>query len=84
MIGYFHYAVPKGSPAVLPEERPAGNGKPSRREMAMRIFSFLDADGDGKVPVDSVPGRMQEMAKRLDQNSDGVVTKEEIAQAADE
>ncbi len=84
MIGYFHYAVPKGSPAVLPEERPAGNGQPSRREMAMRIFSFLDADGDGKVPVDSVPGRMQEMAKRLDQNSDGVVTKEEIAQAADE
>ena len=96
MIGYFHYAVPKGSPTVMPGEgrggtrrdgrRPEGgdsDGTPSRSETAMRIFRFLDGDGDGKVPVADVPARMQEMAQRVDSNGDGVITAEEMAAAAE-
>ena len=84
MIGYFHYAVPKGSPTVMPEKpRRGGNGQPSRAEAAMRIFRFLDGDGDGKVPLDAVPGRMQEMAKRIDRNGDGILTEDEMTAAAE-
>jgi len=84
MIGYFHYAVPKGTPIVMAEpRRRGGNGQPSRVEVAMRIFRFLDGDGDGKVPVADVPGRMQEMAKRIDANGDGVLTEEEMTTAAE-
>jgi Ca2+-binding EF-hand superfamily protein len=49
----------------------------------MRIFRFLDGDGDGKVPVADVPARMQEMAQRVDSNGDGVITAEEMAAAAE-
>lgn len=85
MIGYFHYAVPKGTPIVMEEpRRRGGNGQPSRAEAAMRIFRFLDGDGDGKVPVADVPGRMQEMAKRIDANGDGVLTEEEMTTAAEQ
>ena len=84
MIGYFHYAVPKGSPTVMPEKAGGGgNGQPSRVEAAMRIFRFLDGDGDGKVPLDAVPGRMQEIAKRIDRNGDGILTEEEMKAAAE-
>ena len=84
MIGYFHYAVPKGSPTVMPEKAGGGgNGQPSRVEAAMRIFRFLDGDGDGKEPLDAVPGRMQEIAKRIDRNGDGILTEEEMKAAAE-
>ncbi len=84
MIGYFHYAVPKGTPIVMPES-PRGNrgGNGSRAEAAMRIFRFLDGDGDGKVPVADVPERMQEMAKRIDSNADGFLTEDEMKAAAE-
>ena len=49
----------------------------------MRIFRFLDGDGDGKVPLDAVPGRMQEIAKRIDRNGDGILTEEEMKAAAE-
>jgi peroxiredoxin len=84
MIGYFHYAVPKGSPTVMPEKaRGGGNGQPSRVEAAMRIFRFLDGDGDGKVPIDALPGRMQGKAKKIDRNGDGILTEEEMTAAAE-
>ncbi len=84
MIGYFHYAVPKGTPIVMPEN-PRGNrgGGGSRAEAAMRIFRFLDGDGDGKVPVSEVPAQMQDMAKRIDADGDGVLTEDEMAAAAE-
>jgi peroxiredoxin/mono/diheme cytochrome c family protein len=83
MIGYFHYAVPVGTPATLPDEQ-AGNGRPSRAAAALRIFTFLDGDGDGRVPVEDVPGRMRDMAKRLDTDGDGILTRDEVTRAAAE
>ena len=86
MIGYFHYAVPKGSPAVMAggrrRNRDDDGGPSSRVEAAMRIFRFLDTDDDDRVSVADVPERMQEMAKRIDSDGDGVLTKAEMRTAA--
>lgn len=71
MIGYFDYAVPKNTPR--PGERIA------RGDRVQRLFSSLDANGDGRIVLDEVPQRHHELFDRLDKNDDAELTLKEVS-----
>lgn len=71
MIGYFDYAVPKGTPEP---------GQTIRRgDRVARLFARLDADGDGRIVLDEVPRRQQELFKKLDRNEDAELDMKELS-----
>jgi hypothetical protein len=81
MIGYFHYSVAlnaSGAGGVAPATRARGLVRNAAR---IRIFDALDRDGDDSVDLKNVPAQFREAAQRLDLNSDGVLTREEVESA---
>ena len=70
MIGYFDYAVPKGTP--LPGEHVA------RGDRVQRLFYRLDADGDGRIRLSEAPARHHDLFHRLDKDKDGELTMKEL------
>jgi peroxiredoxin len=76
MIGYFHYAVPKGA-----EPPKQADTEPSRQDAGaqrQRIFNLLDTDSDDRVIVAEIPKKYRDAAAALDRNADGVLTRQEI------
>jgi len=71
MIGYFDYAVPKGT--RQPGERIA------RGDRVERLFNRLDANGDGRIELDEVTERQRELFHRLDKDQDGQLTLREVS-----
>ena len=47
-------------------------------QMADRVFSRRDADGDGKLSGDEIPERMAAMLQRLDTNGDNAIERSEF------
>lgn len=80
MIGYFHVAVPReeASRAKRQMNRRGGGGARGGAAVAKMIFQQLDQDRDGRVAIDQVPPRLQEAAKRLDRNRDGILERSEL------
>ncbi|MEX0676063.1 MAG: redoxin domain-containing protein [Pirellulales bacterium] len=71
MIGFYVEVFPKGK---MPA-RPSG-GRPEFEPK--QFFAALDADGDGKLTKDELPGRLKERFSLVDTNGDGAVTEEEL------
>lgn len=71
MIGFYVEVFPKGK---VPE-RPSG-GRPEFDPA--QFFAALDANGDGKLTKDELPGRLRERFSLVDTNGDGYVTEEEL------
>jgi peroxiredoxin len=69
MIGYFDYAVPKGTPA-------AGEIVP-RGDRVARLFRRLDANGDGRVQRSEIPTKYRDLFQQLDVDGDGELTLQE-------
>lgn len=60
--------------------RPGGPGGPGQgRPDPAELLARLDQDGNGKISRDEVPGRMAQRFDQLDKNSDGYLTKDELA-----
>jgi peroxiredoxin len=80
MIGYFHVAVPieEASQAKRQMNRRGGGAARGGPAVAKMIFQQLDQDRDGKVAIDQVPPRLQQAAKRLDKNGDGILERSEL------
>lgn len=78
MIGYFHYAVPRGElkPAAPTMRQRAADA--SRRNGRLRIFERIDSDGDGKITRSQTPAQLHETFDRLDQNGDRILTRSEV------
>jgi peroxiredoxin len=71
MIGFYVEMFPKGQ---VPE-RPSGGMNEFDPE---QIFVTMDANSDGKLVEDELPGPLKERFKLVDSNGDGVVTQEEL------
>ncbi|HEV3299716.1 MAG TPA: redoxin domain-containing protein [Planctomycetaceae bacterium] len=74
MIGFYFEVFPKGR---VPERSSGGRGGGGFD--AEQVFKSLDANGDGKLTKDELPGRFAARFTLADANGDGVVTKEELA-----
>ncbi|MEM9827512.1 MAG: redoxin domain-containing protein, partial [Planctomycetota bacterium] len=72
MIGYFHYAVKKGTP-----ESDQGRRYVGRSIAKMRQFEKLDPDNDGRVARSDTPRLLRTIFDRMDRNEDGTLTREE-------
>lgn len=71
MIGFYVEMFPKGE---MPERPSGGMGEFDPEQ----IFVTMDANGDGKLLPDELPGPLRERFKMVDQNGDGEVTQEEL------
>ena len=77
MIGYYHYAVPVGEPTGLEDDSAlAAVGRSLNR---MEIYNRIDQDNDGRLAHEDAPADIQSTFKQLDANSDGVLTRKEVA-----
>lgn len=75
----FAAANTDGQPGVtLQEFEPAFWAE--RREMMVRAFQRLDADGDGTVTPEEFSGRTGGMVARMDRNGDGALSPEDRGQ----
>jgi len=64
-----------------PMEDDASNNRNNADEFVARMMNF-DKNDDGKLTMDEVPERAQEMLKRADSNSDDTISREELVTAA--
>ncbi len=48
------------------------------------MIAHLDRNGDGVLPRDEVPGRMQQRFETVDANRDGALSAEEITAAMEQ
>ncbi|MCA9258610.1 MAG: EF-hand domain-containing protein, partial [Planctomycetales bacterium] len=71
MIGYFHYAVPRGVPL---EGKAIAAG-----DRVERLFRRFDVNHDGKIEWEETPPRRRELFERLDRDHDKILTMEEVA-----
>jgi hypothetical protein len=71
MIGFYVEMFPKGE---MPERPSGGQGELDPEQ----IFVTMDANGDGQLVPDELPGPLRERFKLVDINADGVVTQEEL------
>jgi len=89
MIGYFHYATPLTTGGRLPTATRGNVRKEERTRMArevtrMRKFDALDKDGDGQLAKADVPVDLYPIFNNLDNNRDGIVTREEVVLGDDD
>lgn len=63
------------------EGGPRGGGEGDASDFVDRMMQN-DTDGDGKVSAEEAPERMKNFFERLDGDSDGFLTKEEITEAS--
>ncbi|WP_417735737.1 redoxin domain-containing protein [Rosistilla oblonga] len=78
MIGYFHYAVPRGeakADAATMRQRAADE---VRRNTRLRVFERIDIDGDGKITRKQTPAQLHATFDRLDRNGDSILTRAEV------
>jgi hypothetical protein len=73
MIGFYVEVFPKGE---MPE-RPSG-GRSLDQITPEKVFASLDANKDGKLTKDEVPGRIAERFDMVDLNRDGAVSVKEL------
>jgi hypothetical protein len=71
MIGFYVEMFPKDQ---VPERPSGGMGEFDPEQ----IFVTMDANGDGKLVIDELPGPLRERFKLVDSNGDGGVTQEEL------
>ena len=62
--------------------RGEGGGRGGDSEAFVNRMLENDTDGDGKVSLEEAPERMQNFFERLDGDSDGFLTREEITEAS--
>lgn len=53
-------------------------GRHDGRALGDRLFQRLDKDGDGRITIAELPARMRTHISAIDQNKDGVLTKDEF------
>ena len=73
MIGFYVEVFPKGQ---MPA-RPSG-GRSSEQFTPDKVLAAFDANKDGKLTKDEMPGRFAERFEFIDQNHDGEVSKQEL------
>ena len=73
MIGFYVEVFPKGE---VPEKPSGGRGLENLTPD--KVFVTLDANKDGKLTQEELPGRIAERFKLADQNGDGEVSVEEL------
>ncbi len=72
MIGFFVERFPKGQAP----EKPSG-GRPDQLD-PKQVFASLDADKDGKLSKEEVPGKFADKFAFIDSDGDGSVSEEEL------
>lgn len=80
MIGYFDIAVPVDPVTFAKAEaaRAAKAPKIDWKRKARKVVKRFDKNGDGRISRDEIPDRLARVFKRMDLNSDEVVTVEEL------
>lgn len=75
---------PAGDTRPNGDARPSGDGRPAGAPgNPGPFFAQMDRNGDGKISKDEAPDRMKDAFDRLDSNSDGFLTVEEIRAIAE-
>jgi hypothetical protein len=72
MIGFYVEVFPKGQMPARPSGGRSGRFDPKA------MFKSLDANGDGKLVKEELPGRLAERFELVDSNGDGSVTEQEL------
>jgi len=78
MIGYFHYAVPRGAKDDDAESPKQEMADLIRRAGVLRVFERLDVDGDGQITREQTPERFHEAFDRMNLDGDNVLTRKEV------
>jgi mono/diheme cytochrome c family protein len=78
MIGFFDVAIPLDREKLLADGTiPKLQSTANIEDRAAELVAQMDANGDGKLTKDEVPGRMQVMFDLLDGNADGFIDSSE-------
>ena len=72
MIGFYVEVFPKGQ---LPQNPSGGFGRLDPQQ----VMKSLDANGDGKLSQEELPGRMADRFALADADGDGLVSQEELS-----
>jgi peroxiredoxin/mono/diheme cytochrome c family protein len=72
MIGFYVEVFPKGKMPARPSGGRSGRFDPKA------MFKSLDANGDGKLVKEELPGRLAERFALVDSDGDGSVTEQEL------
>ena len=78
MLGYFDVAVPRGADENAKRILGAIGGANNPVEIAKRIFGTLDKNKDGQITRDEIEPTQQFFFDKLDKDTNGVVTQEEM------
>lgn len=76
MIGYYDIAQPRSAIEETPEQK----ARQEARQRATEIIGRLDANGDGQLSLDEIPGNLRTLFNRIDTDQDGLVTEEELVE----
>ncbi|MEX2286715.1 MAG: redoxin domain-containing protein [Planctomycetaceae bacterium] len=82
MIGFYEVAVPVDAKSLKPGA--PFELQPTPESTAQRIIEGFDKNKDGKVSRSEVPLRAQAFFLRMDANSDGEITVEEVVKAMEQ
>lgn len=78
LLGYFDIAVPKGSDDTERKVMAAIGNLREPLAIVKRVFETLDKNKDGKLGRDEVGPAQKAIFDKLDADSDGIVTQEEL------
>ena len=63
---------------VPEQERRGGQGRPGERKNAKQLVEMMDTNKNGKLSKNEIKGPLQEQFSKIDINSDGFITEEEL------